>query len=468
MSSTSSTKRSFYTLELFVQPGGSRMSWLFIVNNITTIKEVLTHYFEQDSIHLSLYHLLSYGTSIIVQHYENGNRIRTIDIVPLIQVSFAGFESFAAADLQPQPGDDGRSLYSFKEKNTGAIMQLEEAAFSEILFNSYDNDSQLTWEVEVDWDRADIRELTGTHVGRFDVVEVYEHYCKRTSLRYAGVHNTEFGGFSNEFDPEVPFQSDFEDQEYYEIELSTEPAFCEIYLKEVAATIDLTKYGFTLHTTETAVEYSDYDYVPIATREVGDEYVGLKYNFRKKRYELFLSLSIRMIADLNKSFFQYVQERYIDPALSVFPEYGQYDRSKMDEEIPRLRGDAAVRMPRQLDAAAARKIRYDLGNGPWEKMIELEQQLIKNGDVFGMPVALASSSNSIQKEITQFYTVFSASLVSIHARPAASGFDFSLECEYIPDPDNKRSTEADIRSVHEKMQNLPLDLFKCISYLNIP
>lgn len=451
--------KSFYTLELFVQPGGARMSWLLVTNNQDNMKKLLDSYFQQDDLHKSLYLLLSYGTHLIVQTYQQGERTQKINLLPYISIAFDGYLPVKFQELQAEEDEDGNYVYTLTEKETHNKVHILTEEFEDLLFQSSENGT-FTWEVMLDWENIPLEALKTPVADEFEPVELYENYMEKNSSYYLGLHNTEAGGYSPMLDEYDPFDMTYEDQEYYEDELSTNPAFCEKFLQEASAAISLEKFGFQWMTKEGSAEYSSDEDVQLARLETGDETIFLNYDLEKKEYQLNCSFVFTLQADLNEPFFQTFLEKYIKPRESKVNEYGNYDPWNISNELTRFRETVTNEIPVTFTSPGSKTIQLSLGSGDWKRMEELENRLAETKSVFVKPVCLARQNSTEEKKISQFYSLFSASLISIIAKASLSHYEFFLEASYLPDPENIRQRGLTFYDEKIELADLPLDLYE--------
>lgn len=453
-------KKSFYTLEFFVQPGGARMSWLLITDKISTMKKTLEQYFLQDELHKSLYLLLSYGTSMVVQTYQSGERTQKINLVPFLTITFEGYLPASVRELQPKEDLEGSLVYFLTEKDTKNRISIPAEEFEDMLFQS--GNEQWQWKVIIDWESILLEVLKSPAIDEFEAVELYENYLEKSSLCFMGLHNTEYGGYSHCLNWNNLFEPEYEDQEYYERELSANPEFCEKVLKEALAKLDLESFGFEWMTKEGSAEYSSDTEVQLARLEVGNETIFLNYDLEKKEYQLNCSFVFTIQAELTDAFFKTFTERYVKPSEDKFGEYGQYDIWDIKKEINRFRETVKNEVPTTIASPRAKTFRVSSGKADWSRMTELENTIVESKNVFVQPVCLASQHSMREEKISQFYTLLSASLVSIIARPYESGYEYSIETTYLPDPENHRHRGLSFYNESIALADLPLDLFETL------
>jgi tetratricopeptide (TPR) repeat protein len=183
-------KQSFYTLEIFVEPGGARMSWRLVSNNWEHVQKALKSYFQEDEQHPSLYLLLWYGTSIFTQTYQNGVRTQKIDLLPFIQVKIHGFEAFWVTDWQ--------RMTNLQVENSNDT--IEKPDDGELFFNSKNNDMEWNWNILIDWGNIDVERLSGNILKKRSRVIMYSNYTGQETRVSYGIYETEEGWYQRNID----------------------------------------------------------------------------------------------------------------------------------------------------------------------------------------------------------------------------------------------------------------------------
>jgi hypothetical protein len=96
--------KSFYTLELFILPGGSRKAHLYAFGSIAEVQRALkvefSHAFE-------LYTLLVYGEDVYLSIYQGGEMVNQINLLPYITVNIPGEGTFVIVDILPDVNVQG-------------------------------------------------------------------------------------------------------------------------------------------------------------------------------------------------------------------------------------------------------------------------------------------------------------------------------------------------------------------------
>ena len=179
------------------------MSWLLVLNDWSHVRRAVDSYFEEDEQHMSLYLLLWYGTSIIIQTYQEGERTQKIDLMPDIYVKFHGFEKFRAVDW-PQ-------LTHLWKDDTRELVAKPDA---EVFFDSKDNVLGLDWDVTIDWESIPIEPLSGKLLQKNERATFYQNYGEIEDCIQYGIHETEAGLYKRNFrwqawwDMSVPDETD--------------------------------------------------------------------------------------------------------------------------------------------------------------------------------------------------------------------------------------------------------------------
>lgn len=127
------TDKSFYVLEMFVEPGAMREYIRFASGNLQHIEQVLTACIKGG---LGFYKLLSYGQHIRLYRYEHGQHVLGINLLPFILVTIPGelTASFAETGQLILADSEGRPLPASiektvikKHKRTGADYEIKES-----------------------------------------------------------------------------------------------------------------------------------------------------------------------------------------------------------------------------------------------------------------------------------------------------------------------------------------------------
>ncbi len=181
--------KSFYTLELFIEPGGGRMSWVVVLKDLKEIKKVLESYFEEDEQHLSMYCLLFYGTHIFLQTYQDGIRTQEIDLIPFINVNMHGYKTFKAMDW--------KRMTEMQSINETKNFKIEDQG--ELFFDSRNNVMGLSWDVNIDWDKMKIEPLNENKFTK-GKVKFYNHYVEQENWAKYGIYEDEEDFYKKKID----------------------------------------------------------------------------------------------------------------------------------------------------------------------------------------------------------------------------------------------------------------------------
>ncbi len=80
--------RSFYALEVFVGPGGSREAWMFISSKIDEVKTALQYGLDSfDGVYMTVW----YGRCINLMVYQQGKKEQEINLLPYITFQIPEF-----------------------------------------------------------------------------------------------------------------------------------------------------------------------------------------------------------------------------------------------------------------------------------------------------------------------------------------------------------------------------------------
>jgi hypothetical protein len=79
--------KSFYTLELFIGPGGGRKATTYVLGSLTEIKQAIEVEF---SIASEIHFLICYGEDVWLSTYHHGKMVNEINLLPYITVEIPG------------------------------------------------------------------------------------------------------------------------------------------------------------------------------------------------------------------------------------------------------------------------------------------------------------------------------------------------------------------------------------------
>lgn len=124
--------KSFYVLEMFVEPGGMREHIRFASGNLQHIEQVLTSNIKGE---WGFYKLISYGQNIMLHRFENGRKVASVNLLPYIRLYVPGhftavFSLAGKAELLDMDGkvlkDSWEETVTKKHKRTGAAYEVKE------------------------------------------------------------------------------------------------------------------------------------------------------------------------------------------------------------------------------------------------------------------------------------------------------------------------------------------------------
>ncbi len=188
-------KRSFYTLEIFVGPGGARMSYRFVLTDWKRVRQVLTTYFGsgygQDP-EAGLELLVEYGTDFVLQTYQAGVRTQRLDLRPFISVKIQGYEPFPCLAWS--------ELTAFQVENSPArLAKPEDFDFEECL-EELTAAGPLAWTALIDWAGFEAEALTGKLLRPGERVRLFASNVKEEIGGEYGAYETEEGFFKSKPD----------------------------------------------------------------------------------------------------------------------------------------------------------------------------------------------------------------------------------------------------------------------------
>jgi hypothetical protein len=176
-------KKSFYALEIFVQPGGARESLVFVFDNLEDIKRALAKCL---TCHSDIYLMTWYGRDINLLVYQEGKEVQKLNLLPYIRISIEGYPEIwydSDGNLQGVRFSD-RSYSKAHTENDSLEVDAEQFI---------DNLDALDFTCTVNWDAIHVQPLQGELVKRGDRVIIFSDYIKgKERVRY-GLNETEQG-----------------------------------------------------------------------------------------------------------------------------------------------------------------------------------------------------------------------------------------------------------------------------------
>ncbi len=84
--------KSFYTLEMYIQPGGGRYALMFVASSIAEIQAALR---QELANKFNLTFLLDYGEDLRLCTYHHCQIVDDINLLPYLSVEIEGYGTFA-------------------------------------------------------------------------------------------------------------------------------------------------------------------------------------------------------------------------------------------------------------------------------------------------------------------------------------------------------------------------------------
>ncbi len=186
-------KKSFYALELFVQPGGLRGSLVFVFDNLEDIKRVVPKYCSC----YSAFKLITwYGGEVNLLVYQEGKEVQKLNLLPYIRIHI---EDYPKARY-----DSNGQLITVKFNNKSFKKEDDENDKSELNSSrSIKKIKSLDLACVVDWDAISIQSLQGELVKKGDKVTIFSNYIEAKERVGYGVNETEFGLYRETIDWEA-------------------------------------------------------------------------------------------------------------------------------------------------------------------------------------------------------------------------------------------------------------------------
>jgi hypothetical protein len=89
--------KSFYTLEMYISPGGARQALLFIANSIEEIKGALQSALSDN---FQLHLLLAYGEDVRLCAHQKCQIVCDINLLPYLAIKIKGYGTFTIDEFQ--------------------------------------------------------------------------------------------------------------------------------------------------------------------------------------------------------------------------------------------------------------------------------------------------------------------------------------------------------------------------------
>ncbi|HEY1011248.1 MAG TPA: hypothetical protein VGE07_01005 [Herpetosiphonaceae bacterium] len=171
MTEDSQPKKSFYALEMFVEPGGVRECLVFVVASLDVAKRVLDAALHRP---FDAYLWACYGRSAWLSAYRRGRLVQEINLLPFIKLVIEDSAPFGFDENGAPRGSNGPL------PDLGALRE-----------ELWDGSARVGgW---VDWDRLAVEPLRGPAAVPGDSVTIRSHYVGgEEDVRY-GVTETESG-----------------------------------------------------------------------------------------------------------------------------------------------------------------------------------------------------------------------------------------------------------------------------------
>lgn len=101
---------SFYILELYLAPGGSRQSVLAVSGGLSDVEAAFTSRMAQDD---TPFNLAWYGQGCWLSAYEAGERIKTVNLLPYILLTFPEFALEHEVYYEDDDDEEIEEIYRF-------------------------------------------------------------------------------------------------------------------------------------------------------------------------------------------------------------------------------------------------------------------------------------------------------------------------------------------------------------------
>jgi hypothetical protein len=175
--------KSFYALEIFVQPGGARESLVFVFDNLEDIQRALAKCLSH---HLDIYLMTWYGRDVNLLVYQEGKEVQKLNLLPYIHITIEGY---------PEIGyDENGNLQGLKFSNQSYRKGYDDSESFEVDGKKFiDNLDALSFTSTINWNAIPVQALQGDLVKKGDKVTIFSNYMEAEELVGYGLNETEYG-----------------------------------------------------------------------------------------------------------------------------------------------------------------------------------------------------------------------------------------------------------------------------------
>ena len=205
--------KSYYVLEMFVGPGGSRQAISFISGESGEIQAAFDGMMRNC---FNLYHLVFYGQDIFLSAYQEGEKKQTVDLLPHIQVEFKAItiDKKERDVLIRFNGSHEARAYDKQGNALDTKIDWDDPEWEEVSGNCfgdelvYGKDFLYTSGFEF---TKDIYPLTGDLLSKGDDarVEYHSHYMNDNEIGRYGVDEIELGEYLGDFEEFMAMVQDY-------------------------------------------------------------------------------------------------------------------------------------------------------------------------------------------------------------------------------------------------------------------
>jgi len=162
---------SFYALEVFIAPGGSRKADCYVFDNLEDVARALEADLSKSS---NVYLVVVQGESIRLTAYEDGAPVKQINMLPYITIDVPGYPTIAF--------DRHGELLGFDMEADVEVGDEDEDEISTMRLFTYKAGHIA---VRIDWEAAAIPALKGARIAPGEEVELRSDFLRGTAtVRY--------------------------------------------------------------------------------------------------------------------------------------------------------------------------------------------------------------------------------------------------------------------------------------------
>lgn len=183
-------KKSFYALEIFVQPGGARKAEVHVFDNLERIQQTLD---DELSLAINIYLLAWYGEDIFLLTYRDGAEVQKIPMLPRIRLKIKGYPEIWFDETNQMRGIKFKGL-DYRQ----GWAENESRVVNDETFIDKMIEDKLKFSATVDWDAVNVEPFAGEAAKPGDHLIVFSNYTKEKIKVGYGFNELETGEYEDE------------------------------------------------------------------------------------------------------------------------------------------------------------------------------------------------------------------------------------------------------------------------------